>query len=229
MSYDPYQNQRPTPPRQFWSDQTQAHPYYQPHPPFLPPPQPPYKPRTFKERQKHYQQKIGRLPKWQQAGIGCGSIILILFLCGICAAIGNASSVAQQPLTQASPSAAPTQNALPANRPTPTPTEVKLRPSPTPTPHPTVAVPPTQPPPPAPTPTPVHTGLDGNPYGYDLRPGNLIYNPPSDLCNYIPCIASFWNGRGYVEECQDGEFSKSGGISGSCSRHGGDKQPLYSH
>lgn len=78
--------------------------------------------------------------------------------------------------------------------------------------------------------TPTKTGLGGNPYGYDLNaPGTLIYHPPSDLCHYIPCIANFDKGSGYVEECQDGQFSKRGGLQGSCSQHGGDKQPLYAH
>jgi hypothetical protein len=51
-----------------------------------------------------------------------------------------------------------------------------------------------------------------------------------DTCDYFSCIPSFWqNTNGYVEECQDGEFSHSGGRSGSCScsYHGGTWRPLY--
>jgi hypothetical protein len=59
--------------------------------------------------------------------------------------------------------------------------------------------------------------------------GSLISAPPGNFCAYFACIGNFWNGRGYVEECQDGMFSKSGGIQGSCSYHGGNQRPLYSH
>jgi hypothetical protein len=87
---------------------------------------------------------------------------------------------------------------------------------------------PTATPRPKPKPTPC-PGVNCNPWGYNFSPGNLIYSPPSDFCAYFNCIASFWNGKGYVEECQDDSFSLSGGRSGSCSYHGGDKRPLYSH
>ena len=73
------------------------------------------------------------------------------------------------------------------------------------------------------------TAVNCNPWGYDFNPGNLIDNPPSAFCSYFACIPSFGNGNGYVMECADSMFSKSGGIQGSCSRHGGDWRPLYSH
>jgi hypothetical protein len=57
----------------------------------------------------------------------------------------------------------------------------------------------------------------------------LIYNPLAAFCQYFSCISSFWNGQGYVVECQDAMYSKSGGHSGSCSHHGGNRRPLYSH
>lgn len=93
---------------------------------------------------------------------------------------------------------------------------------------------PTATPKPKPTATPkpkvpVVTGVNGNPWGYTFSPGKLIYSPPGDFCAYFNCIASFWNGSGYVEECQDATFSKSGGIQGSCSHHGGDWRALYAH
>lgn len=47
------------------------------------------------------------------------------------------------------------------------------------------------------------------------------HSPPWDFCTFTPCIASFWNGRGYVVQCGDGLYSKSGGIQGACSSHGG--------
>lgn len=80
--------------------------------------------------------------------------------------------------------------------------------------------------------TPVPTtcqAVNNNPWCYNFIPGNAITTPPQNFCDYFNCIKSFWNGQGYVEECQDGTYSLSGGIQGSCSWHGGDLQELYSH
>lgn len=101
--------------------------------------------------------------------------------------------------------------------------------APTPTPRPpTPTSVPTQPP--VPTPTPAHVGVNNNPWGYDFTPGTLIYDPPTDFCSYFNCIASFWQStNGYVDECQDGTYSHSGGVRGACSHHGGEMRPLYSH
>lgn len=46
-------------------------------------------------------------------------------------------------------------------------------------------------------------------------------DPPQDFCTFAACIDNFWNGRGTVVRCADGKYSKSGGIRGSCSGHGG--------
>jgi hypothetical protein len=82
----------------------------------------------------------------------------------------------------------------------------------------------------APTPTPC-PGVNCNPWGYnfDATNGSLIYSPPADFCSYFECISSFWEGKGYVVECNDGMYSKSGGIRGACSYHGGVWRPLYAH
>jgi hypothetical protein len=67
-----------------------------------------------------------------------------------------------------------------------------------------------------------------NPWGYNFDSGALIYNPPSNFCSYFACIASFWNGIGYVVQCLDGTFSLSGGRTGVCSSgHGGFYRNLY--
>lgn len=67
-----------------------------------------------------------------------------------------------------------------------------------------------------------------NPWGYNFDGGALIYNPPSSFCSYFACIASFWNGVGYVVQCIDGTFSLSGGRTGVCSSgHGGFYRNLY--
>lgn len=88
---------------------------------------------------------------------------------------------------------------------------------------------PTAKPTPTPTPKPKPSGVNGNPWGYNFTPGNLIYNPPAAFCRYFACISSFWSGRRFVSECADDTYSKSGGIRSDCSHHGGELQPLYSH
>ena len=124
----------------------------------------------------------------------------------------------------ASPTPTPAATPSPTTQPTPVST-----PTPIPTPRPTATpVPPT----PAPTVAPqlfCQTQAPANPYGFDFCFGDLIYSPPGDICSYIACIGNFWNGRGHVIQCRDGTFSKSGGIQGSCSHHGGNAGPLYSH
>jgi hypothetical protein len=85
---------------------------------------------------------------------------------------------------------------------------------------------PTQPPPPQPQ----GCGAAQNPWGYDFCSGGAyIYSPPANFCSYFSCIASFWDGVGYVMQCSDGMFSKSGGRQGSCSHHGGNSRPLYAY
>lgn len=77
------------------------------------------------------------------------------------------------------------------------------------------------------TPVPDLCGAPANPYGYNFCPGgSVISNPQSDICDYVACIGNFWNGNGYVIQCKDGTFGKSGGISGSCSGHGGNLRAL---
>jgi len=44
------------------------------------------------------------------------------------------------------------------------------------------------------------------------------------FCSTHSCIPSYEDGHGYPVECADGEWSKSGGISGACSGHGGEKE-----
>jgi hypothetical protein len=147
------------------------------------------------------------------------------------AAVVTPSASAAPATATPSPTAAvavstPTVAATP--EPTPTPTAT---PEPTPAPTPV----PTPPPTPRPTPVPVAVappspdtcGATSNPWGYTFCAGSVITTPPSSFCNVFSCITSFGNGRGYVEQCVDGKFSKSGGIQGSCSQHGGNKRPLY--
>ena len=119
-----------------------------------------------------------------------------------------------------------TSTPVPTDTPVP-PTATKTAPPP-PVVRPTATFTPVPPPPSPPTPTPVPaSGVNGNPWGYNWSCCNLIYSPPSNFCSYFACIGNFWNGVGYVIQCKDGMFSKSGGRSGSCSSHGGNGQPLY--
>jgi len=68
-----------------------------------------------------------------------------------------------------------------------------------------------------------------NPWGYTFTHGRLIKSPPPKFCNYFKCIKNFPKGRGYVVECKDAMYSKSGGIRGLCSGHRGYSRTLYAH
>jgi hypothetical protein len=57
----------------------------------------------------------------------------------------------------------------------------------------------------------------------DCPPANQ-YGPPANYCDTHRCIANYDNGRGYVLECNDGEWSHSGGQPGACSGHGGESR-----
>jgi len=70
-------------------------------------------------------------------------------------------------------------------------------------------------------------GAPINPWNYTFCGGSFITAPPSNFCSYFSCIASFATGRGYVVQCADGMYGKSGGISGSCSGHSGNAKALY--
>lgn len=140
-------------------------------------------------------------------------------------ATSNANTARSFNLTPTEPisiaTAIPTSTQVKINLPTPKPTHVSTR-IPQHVPLPTRI--------PQPTPTPHPTGVDGNPWGYDFIPGNLIYNPPANFCLKFNCIVSFWHyTNGYVVECNDSTFSHSGGVRGACSRHGGVMRALYSH
>jgi hypothetical protein len=70
-------------------------------------------------------------------------------------------------------------------------------------------------------------GAPQNPYGYNFCGGSLIYDPKPDICSYFACIGNFWNGVGYMIQCNDGMVSMSGGRQGSCSHHDGNLRPVY--
>jgi hypothetical protein len=81
---------------------------------------------------------------------------------------------------------------------------------------------------PSPKPKPLDfCGAPANPLGYTFCGGSLIRSPDPAVCDYFDCIAYFWHGVGYMEQCSDGTVSMSGGRQGSCSHHGGDRRPVY--
>lgn len=185
-------------------------------------------------QQPYYQQQWMPPPppvkKKPNTTLGCIILIaLVLFCSFVYMATGSHTTTAVQGVMPTITSVATSQLVTPV---TPTATHKPKTPTPTATPKPTpVAQVPTRVPTSAPTAK--KTGIYGNPWGYDFNSGNLITNPPSNFCDYFPCIATFVSADdpdgGYVVQCADGNFSQSGGESGSCSHHGGEGQPLYSH
>lgn len=51
--------------------------------------------------------------------------------------------------------------------------------------------------------------------------GSYSHSDDAGFCSAHDCIGSFDTEPGYIVECADGTYSHAGGISGSCSRHGG--------
>lgn len=214
-------------PHNFYNAQTSA------QPPYAPPP-PPQKPLPH-ERLLNAWRSYRRMRTWAQLGIGCLTVFVLCGMCSCMAAIAapGSSQIASSPTATSVVLGNTARQVTPTNTATVKPavsTPTPL-PSPTATPQPQPTAKPTPAPthPLAPTPTPHPVGVNGNPWGYDFNRGNFIYSPPSNFCSYFNCIASFWNGSGYVVECNDGTYSKSGGRTGSCSHHGSDLRPLYSH
>lgn len=66
------------------------------------------------------------------------------------------------------------------------------------------------------TPTPLAPGE------YPFEPGEYLdeWNPPQDFCEYVWCVPSFWQGKGYVVQCADGVYHKDGRKPGACLGHG---------
>jgi hypothetical protein len=164
-------------------------------------------------------------------GVGCS---FILATCVVCSSLTVALGAALPPVptSRSTDPTATTQQqvSVPGNPTATTATQTTATATASPSPSATTAkATPTKAPtkPPAPTKTPCASPC--NPWGYNFMPGNYITNPPSTFCSYFACIQTFWDGKGYVMECQDAKFSKSGGIQGSCSQHGGNWRPLYSH
>src|SRR6266567_9391142 len=162
--------------------------------------------------------------KTQKAQVILGVSVTCLLVFGVIGVSAAAMTDRAATLALLTPTVAPTQATLNVDTSTATPTpNLVVTPAATPTPKPKPT------PKPTPKPKPSCNAVNGNPWCYNFSPGNLIYNPHASFCSYFACIGNFWNGRGYVVECNDGDYSKSGGIRGSCSYHHGVWRPLYSH
>jgi len=188
------------------------------------------------------------MPRIAQVLIAVGAV-LTLMVCSCCSctglvgALGGGTSTAQSTATTSShtsnsgivlfgtatATSGSTATATPDATATPAATSTATT-QPTATPHPQPTATPKPKPQPTATPKPKPTCIPGavncNPWGYNFSSGSYIYSPPGSFCSYFRCINNFWNGIGYVMECQDGMYSKSGGHSGSCSYHGGNLRPL---
>lgn len=79
-------------------------------------------------------------------------------------------------------------------------------------------------------------GAPANPYGFNYCGAGAEVTKaqvPSNICDYFSCIGSapshtsFWAGIGYLEVCNDGDISLSGGRSEACSSHGGENHPVW--
>ncbi len=212
-------------PQPFYNQPTEA--FQQPQPPIAPP---------VPSRPTGFMAWLDRPSRSRTILLGC-LVPIFVALCCITASVSAFNAMKGQ-TTLTSPQPSPTiaidttavfvatTTATATPQPTLAPTKPKPTPTLKPTPKPTT-LPPTPTPRPQPTPTPCADPC--NPWGYNFSPGNLIYNPNANFCAYFNCISNFWNGRGFVNECQDGSYSKSGGIRGDCSYHGGELRPLYSH
>ncbi len=166
-----------------------------------------------------------KTPRTQLVLALCATILIISGVVGTSLA---AMSDRETALALLTPTPSPTQALVPTATATNTPAPSSI-PTATPTAQPVSTTPP-----PTPTPIPIScVAVNNNPWCYNYSPGNLIYAPPSNFCDFFNCIASFWEpddpGDGYVVQCADTTFSQSGGERGACSRHGGVSRPLYSH
>ena len=138
-----------------------------------------------------------------------------------------ANAVAKTPTSTVLVMNTPTKTPKPTTAPihiAPTPTQIRIVPTstraiPTPTPKPR----------PTATPTPKYAAINGNPYDINFSCCTLIYSNhlPANVCNWFNCIANFFNGSGYMNECDDGTYSMSGGIRGDCSHHKGEGPAVY--
>jgi PASTA domain len=75
---------------------------------------------------------------------------------------------------------------------------------------------------------PIPPAINGNPWGYNWGCCHQILDPPADFCSFFACVLTFHNGTGFVVQCEDGQFSLTGGTGReTCISHKGYKRTLY--
>jgi hypothetical protein len=177
----------------------------------------------------------GPLPRLKVPSRAAAVGALLLGLVGI--AGGSALAVAvlnpSPPPTTSRPLVAPTtRSTLATAAPTTAPPSTTTPPATTRPPTTTAKKPATTHPPrsssPASTARPVSLcGAPPNPYGYNFcGRGGPIYDPAAAVCSYFNCIAGFWSGNGYLEECRDHSYALTGGRPNSCAQHGGSRRTV---
>jgi hypothetical protein len=164
------------------------------------------------------------MPRVNQVLIAVAAAMVVM-VCSCCSCVGLAGALnGGSPTAQSTATSGNTSSLSQKTSATATATKTQATPTAQPT---ATAVPTaTATPKPQPKPTCIPGAVNCNPWGYNFTHGSYITSPPGGFCGYFNCIPSFWNGSGYVVQCQDGTYSKSGGHTGSCSRHGGDKRAL---
>ena len=191
---------------------------------------PPLTPRQFQYPPLIYTPRRRRSALWQwyrtrtrnmKISIGCGAImaVLLFFSCVIAVSASITGSLMPKPTATSVPAVVIASPTVPQQTPISMPTQGHAS---TPTRTPTQTQQTRQ----NPTACP---GVKCNPWGYNFTSGNHITTPPSNFCSYFACISDFWSGHGYVVECQDGKYTKLGGLRNPCMHHDGDPHPLYSH
>ncbi|MGC1212142.1 MAG: hypothetical protein WA890_12855, partial [Micromonospora sp.] len=138
-----------------------------------------------------------------------------------------ASGATGSPVPGSSPGTVPgAPTSGPATVPGPTTGGTVVKPSPRPTSTRTGSTRPSPSTSPSPSPGDL-CGAPQNPYGYNYCGGSYIYSPATDVCDYFDCVAEFWDGRGYMVQCNDGLHSMTGLPGGPCADHGGTRRPVY--
>lgn len=207
----------------------------------------PFRPPVYLSRQAAQPQPLTPYHPYARIGVVSGGVALaIVLLVAIVVGVAGAAGMGGTPGTGGTGSQQPpagpvialataTQRTsqpsvtVPQTTATATATATPIPPIATPLPVPTATATPLPAPTPTPTPTPSPTPCASpcNPWGYNFTCCQYIYSPPANFCDYFACTKYFWKDtNGYVVECNDGNYSHSGGRSSACSYHGGVWRPL---
>ncbi|MEV4712593.1 hypothetical protein [Micromonospora sp. NPDC049374] len=70
-------------------------------------------------------------------------------------------------------------------------------------------------------------GAPENPMRYDFCGGERIREPAREVCDHFDCVPGFWEGRGYLVQCENGKVSLAGGSPRACGLHGGVRRTVW--